>query len=299
MQALLYWFARAIILCIQALPIEFVARLGRFCGALAHLSDARHRRVARNNLRRCFPEKSETELRSIIRDNFRRLGENYACALKTASMTEDELLTRVDILGREKLAQPPGKPANRIVAIGHFGNFELYTLLAHSVPGFQGASTFRGLNQPAFNRLMQELRSRSGCFFFERRSGVRDLMRLLARQNVLLGLLTDQHGGRKGVWGPFFGIECSTNPAPAVLALRYQSPLNTAICYRTGLARWRIEVGDEIPTHQNGSPRPIEAIMADVNAALESAIRRDPANWFWVHNRWKPRRQRKADTFVP
>jgi Kdo2-lipid IVA lauroyltransferase/acyltransferase len=27
--------------------------------------------------------------------------------------------------------------------------------------------------------------------------------------------------------------------------------------------------------------------MRDVNAALERAVRRDPANWFWVHRRWK------------
>ena len=28
--------------------------------------------------------------------------------------------------------------------------------------------------------------------------------------------------------------------------------------------------------------------MRDVNLAFESAVRRDPANWFWVHRRWKP-----------
>jgi KDO2-lipid IV(A) lauroyltransferase len=30
--------------------------------------------------------------------------------------------------------------------------------------------------------------------------------------------------------------------------------------------------------------------MLDVNRAFEDAVRRDPANWFWVHNRWKPGR---------
>ena len=29
------------------------------------------------------------------------------------------------------------------------------------------------------------------------------------------------------------------------------------------------------------------AIMTDVNRAFEAAVRRDPANWFWVHKRWK------------
>ncbi len=28
--------------------------------------------------------------------------------------------------------------------------------------------------------------------------------------------------------------------------------------------------------------------MLDVNRAFEEAVRRDPANWFWVHKRWKP-----------
>jgi hypothetical protein len=53
------------------------------------------------------------------------------------------------------------------------------------------------------------------------------------------------------------------------------------------LARWRIEAGADIPTHENGEPRSKEAIMLDVNRAFEAAVRRDPANWFWVHNRWK------------
>ncbi|MCL4789501.1 MAG: hypothetical protein KJ070_22375, partial [Verrucomicrobia bacterium] len=63
--------------------------------------------------------------------------------------------------------------------------------------------------------------------------------------------------------------------------------LYTAICYRIGLARWRIEVGDEIPTHKHDQPRTTKDIMGDVNRAFEIAVRRDPANWFWVHDRWK------------
>jgi lauroyl/myristoyl acyltransferase len=28
----------------------------------------------------------------------------------------------------------------------------------------------------------------------------------------------------------------------------------------------------------------------NVNRAFEAAVQRDPATWFWVHNRWKPGR---------
>ncbi len=105
---------------------------------------------------------------------------------------------------------------------------------------------------------------------------------------LMIGFLADQHAGNGGLRVPFFGRESSTSPAPAVFALRYNAPLYTAICYRIGLAQWRIEVGDEIPTFENEKRRDAESIMLDVNHAFESAIRRAPANWFWVHNRWKP-----------
>jgi lauroyl/myristoyl acyltransferase len=94
--------------------------------------------------------------------------------------------------------------------------------------------------------------------------------------------------GDKGLRLPFFGRDCSTSSAPAVLALRYHCPLFTSFCYRIGPGQWRVEVGDEIQLYENEKPRPIADIMLDVNQAFETAIRRDPANWFWVHNRWKP-----------
>jgi lauroyl/myristoyl acyltransferase len=54
-----------------------------------------------------------------------------------------------------------------------------------------------------------------------------------------------------------------------------------------GPAQWRLEAGLEIPTHENGKPRSPEDIMLQVNQEFELAVRKDPANWFWVHKRWK------------
>ena len=192
--------------------------------------------------------------------------------------------------GSDLRASEPGAPLKtHVVAIGHFGNFELYARFGQFVPSFKTATTYRGLRQPSLNRLMQGLRERSGCLFFERRTDASALKAAMAEQGLILGLLADQHAGSNGLRIPFFGHECSTSAAPAIFALRYRAPLLTGICYRIGLARWRVEAGEEIPTHENGEARSVEAIMTDVNRAFEKAVRRDPANWFWVHNRWKPR----------
>jgi KDO2-lipid IV(A) lauroyltransferase len=264
--------------------------LGRAGGALAYRLDARHRRVALRNLEMCLGgEYSQEELRSIAKENFRRLGENYASAVKTAAMTWEQLKPHLEFEGLERI-YPPNSSTNemrRVVAIGHFGNFELYARVGDHVPGVKTATTYRALRQPGLNRLMQRMREQANCLFFERRTEADGLKAAMNTPGMLLGLLVDQHAGAGGVVVPFFGKECSTSASAAVFALRYDCPLHTGICYRTGLARWRIEGGDEIPTRVNGQARSVRDITRDINRAFEAAVRRDPANWFWVHNRWK------------
>lgn len=285
MNTLIYWLGSGLVAVLQSLPLTWAARLGRAGGALAYWLDARHRRVALANLTMCFGnEKSPAEIRALARENFRRIGENYASAVKTISMSFEALRPHLEYKGEERLL-PPRRVIN---AGGHFGNFELYARFSDIVPGYQAATTYRALNQPAANRLMEELRSQSNCLFFERRSGAPLLRAAMNRPAIILGLQIDQHGGDHGLRLPFLGHDCSTNPSPAVFALRYNCELYAAVCYRIGLAKWRLELGEQIQTHENGHPRPVEDIMRDVLRLHEKAVLRDPANWFWVHKRWKP-----------
>ena len=298
MDNLVCWIARALVAVIQALPMRLVARIGRAGGAVLYLLDRRHRRVALKNLTMCFGrEKSAEEIRALARENFRRLGENYLTAVKSAAMSFEEIQRHLSFTGGERVAPPPpgGKPRSVILAIGHFGNFELYARLVKYMPEYKVATTYRGLRQPGLNRLMQSLRETSGCLYFDRRTQGDELKELLGQPGVLLGLLTDQRTVQGALRLPFLGHECSTNAAPAIFTRRYRAALHTCICQRTGLAQWRLEMGPEIPTRENGQARSTEALMRDIHQALEAAVRRDPANWFWVHNRWKlPQPEAKA-----
>ena len=97
MDWLLYIVAKSLIVIIQALPLRVVARLGRLGGRIVCLLDARHRRVARKNIWHCFPELSSAEVRELVKENFRRIGESYACGVKTASMSADELRPHLEL----------------------------------------------------------------------------------------------------------------------------------------------------------------------------------------------------------
>ncbi|HEV2320011.1 MAG TPA: hypothetical protein VGV18_09690 [Verrucomicrobiae bacterium] len=278
----IYYVARVLIAVIQWLPLPLVARMGRAGGAVAFRLDGRHRRVALENLRMCFgAERSEREITELAKENFRRLGENYCSAIKTAAMSPKQLSRHVEFDRPEQL-QPPRR---MVMAIGHFGNFELYARFQNFSSGYQCATTYRALKQPELNRLLKKIREKSGCLFFERRTDGPLLRAAMNNTNVILGLLADQSAS--GLRAPFFGHDCDTGLAPAIFALRYRCELYTAFCFRIATAKWRLELGDKIATQENGVPRSSADIMREVNHSFEKAVRRDPANWFWVHRRWK------------
>ena len=290
----IYIFAWMLIKGLQSLPLPLVARIGRFLGALAYVLDGRHRKVALANLTMVFgSEKSGQEIRELARENFKRIGENYCSAVKTTAMSADKLKPHLEFANVEHLyPEPfPKYAPPRVVAIGHFGNFELYPRFGQFFQGIQCASTYRALRPPSLNKLLLQMRASSDSLLFERRTEAAALKAAMSKPGILLGLLVDQHAGSGGVWVPFFGRECSTSSAPAVFALRYNCRLFTAFCYRIGLAKWRIEAGPEIPLRDNGEARAIKDITRDINIEFEKAVRRDPANWFWVHKRWKPKHQ--------
>ena len=282
--------ARLALPLLQALPLTWVAWIGRRGGALAWHLDRRHRRVALDNLRHAFPATDPADRLAIARENFRRIGENYASALRAATLRWEQLAPRVDLTGLAPAVAILDRHPDRsvVVALGHFGNFELFTWIKVAFPGVQLATTYRALRQKLATRMLLRLRERSGCLFFERRSDAAALRSALRTRRTVLGLLADQHDGR-GVRVPFLGRDAGTSTAPALLALRYGCPLLTGFCLRTGFARWRLEMGDEIPTRTpDGRRRSLADIASDMNRSFERAVRRDPANWFWVHRRWKP-----------
>jgi len=292
MNRLLYFLARGGIGLIQALPIHCVARIGRWGGGVMFWLDRRHRRVAVRNLTRCFgAEMSPREIRLLARENFRRLGENYCSAIKTAAMGEHELKEVLEVRGAAALEVANcGVPSkNRLLATGHFGNFELFTRLAVFVPGYRCAATYRGIRPARVDKLIYSMRTVSGNLMFERRSGVPELKRLMEQGGVLLSLAVDQSAKHNALEVPFLGHPCLMTRSPAIMAMRYDCVLFVPICYRVGLGRWVIEIGESIPTRANGQRRSADAITRDINCAFEAAVRRDPANWFWVHNRWKTR----------
>jgi lipopolysaccharide heptosyltransferase II len=282
-QFLVYFIFRGFEAVLCLLPLPAVFAFGRRCGQVAWLVAAPYRRLARRNLEIAFGrEKSPVELDRLCRAHFERLGANLLSSVKIPRMREADIAARVELAGIDHLIRAAGEGRGFIYALSHMGNWELLSQLRAACPLVPPATLFQPLANPYLNAHVQRLRSRLGFRMFDRRDGFHAPARHL-RDNGGLGVLVDQHAGDGGVWVPFFGRLASTTNLAALLSLRTGAPVVSLALVTTGRARWRITVGPPIAGTSHGTA----ALTANINRAVESAIRESPADWFWVHNRWK------------
>jgi KDO2-lipid IV(A) lauroyltransferase len=104
-----------------------------------------------------------------------------------------------------------------------------------------------------------------------------------------LGLLSDQNGGRDGVFVDFFGVPASSVRGPAFLALRYDVPVVPIFALWDG-DKYRIEILPEVPVTRTGDDETdIRENTQRFQKAIEEMVRKYPGQWLWAHRRWKTR----------
>ena len=268
---------------IRRLPLSACFLLGQAVGALLWLILPGYRRLARENLTIAFGrEMSSRDIRRLTFRHFTTLGANVASAIKIPAMQPKDVDRIAEIVNLELISRnlAAGRPV--VLAINHIGNWELYAQLVFRVPGAKFGTVYQALHNALVDDLVNRDRRRLGVLTFDRKNGFQGPLALL-REPGILGILVDQHAGNSGVWMPFFGKLCSTSPLAATLTLRTDAAVIPVAIMTSGFGKWRVVLSDEIPWDASQPER----LTLDINKALEKQIRTSPADWFWVHNRWK------------
>jgi len=284
MSYILYCIYRGLAWLVALLPLPVSFTLGRWLGLIAYYIAGPYRALVLRNLGIAFDgEKSPAELRCLAREHFVTLGANLFSSFKLATMSPEAVSARVDIVNMAALhkAAEPGKGV--VLILSHLGNWELLAqLVPHGPPGRLVGTVYQPLGNPYFDRHVREARARFGLVPFDRRRGFGEPIKFL-REGGVAGVLVDQHAGDGGIWTPLFGRLASTSPLAATMALRTGSPLVPVAVYTTGRARWRLVVSDPLPRETTDPGQ----LTAAINRRLEEQIRVSPADWFWMHDRWK------------
>jgi KDO2-lipid IV(A) lauroyltransferase len=261
--------------CASGVGGALARRIGPLLGISGH---------ARRNIRRAFPELSETEIAELIGGMWSNLGRVAAEYPHLRKIRVFEPGGRVETHGLEHVDRAIAAGRRLIVFSGHIANWEI-GMLAGVQYGISVAQIYRALNNPLMDRMIARFRGNHGEFIPKGAVAARHAIAAL-RRGTHLGLLADQKMN-DGIPVPFFGRLAMTAPALAVLALRFDCDVLPLRVERLAGARFRVTVFPPLPLPRSGEPHAdAAALMAQVNTTLEAWIRDRPEQWLWLHRRW-------------
>ncbi len=274
------------------LPLAPALRLGGLIGALAYRLAGGTRRLALEHLAIAFPEKTPAERERIARDMFVHLGRTMT-ELASIRWYDARLESYVEITPPALLQQVMARGRGMVFVTGHVGSWEL---LARRIAraGVPNAVIAKSRGDRRLNAMAERFRSSGGVTTLWREDP--DTGRAIIktfRAGRALGLLIDQDTRVQGVFVPFFGHLAYTPRAAADFATRFGAPVVVGTIHRKGP---RAEDGHllelvEVPFSSDPPDREAEVVRltAACTAVLEAAIREHPAEWVWMHRRWRTR----------
>ena len=270
----------------QLLPLPLQAAFGNAVGRLGwHLASSR-RRIALRNLELCFPELSAEARTRLAREHFRWLGRSLLerGLLWYASPARLKRLIRVE--GDVHLAERSDRPVMWLAP--HFMGLDVAGASVLLFQKRKGISIYQRQSNPVLDAALRRGRLRLGnAEIFSRDEAGKALMRAIRRGDGFFNLPDMDFGTRDAAFVPFFGVPAVTLLAPSRLAKALDmivQPVVAEILPRGAgyLVRY------EAPWHDFPSDDPV-ADAARMNRWIESEIRRNPAQYLWVHRRFKTR----------
>lgn len=290
----LIWVLQYIIIVLATLPLAvlpypFAIKLGESLGSLLCLVWRSRRLIALENLKGAIARGAisvSEEPDSIIRENFRNLGRSFVEVVKIYYGLGEKIIDSVEIRGIENFRKAAGKGKGIVPIIGHCGNWELMAI-ALSMKLTRINVVARPLNNPYLNTLIERTREKYGNHIIYKKGALKKILPAL-KKNEVIGILMDQSVVRsEGIVIDFLGQKAYTMKIPALIARKSGAAVLPAFIRRTDSGHV-IEIGEEIEL--DDSPDIDQAILNDTfrfTGYIEEYIRQNPAEWLWIHRRWK------------
>ena len=257
-------------------------------GRILFTIDAKHRRIAIENLTRAFGnEKSAVQIRSIaikVFENMFRILFEVGWSLR---LREEQFQTYFTIHGLSSYRKAMAKGKGVLLLGAHFGNWEIQMVAAHMID-MPMRVVYRTLDAKGLDRFVLEYRSRFGAMMISNQRGAIRKIYATLRKGYPVGLLMDQNvDWYEGAFVDFFGHRACTNSGMAVLALKSEAPVIPFFLIRRAKG-FDCVLGPELPLIKTGDQtKDIELNTRQYNRVIETYARRYPDQWFWVHQRWK------------
>lgn len=301
---LLYVAVRVLVVFLYLFDVETNLRFACFLGRLMWKYYHRGRQRALDNLRASFPEKSEEWIWQTGRRSFEQIVMLTIDVLFTPRLVKKynwREYSRYKNAEHAKWLMQERK--GLLMVTGHYSNFEITGYLM-GLFGFDLYSIARPLDNKYLNRFLYGVRERRGQKIIDKK-GAAELMPQIVARGSTLGFIADQDAGKKGIFVDFFGRKASTYKSIGLVALTYNLPIVVGYSRRVD-NRFFFEIGVTriiFPHEWADKDDPLKWVTGEYNKAIETFVREDPTQYWWLHRRWKTRpkeeRRKAVETSEP
>ena len=269
--------------CGARLPWRLLRAVGSLLGLIVYAVSAERRRITQINLQLCFPQWSAPQRRRVARQCFRFSGQAITELAAIWFGPLSRIAASGEITGVDHIhaAQAQGRG---VLLVGfHTNDLELgATALAPQISKIAGM--YRPHSNVVFDRAMRQGRERH--FPMVARDDSRAALRWLKNGGVLWYAPDQDYGPTQSVFAPFFN-----HPAATINATTRLAKLANAVVIP--MTHFRTAKGIRVQVH---APLPIpgDNDVADataLNQFLENYLRQHPANYMWMHRRFKTQAQ--------
>jgi KDO2-lipid IV(A) lauroyltransferase len=275
-----YWLARFVLATLSSTSLSTANALARGYVRLLDLALPRLRRTALKNLEMAGFAGRERITTGVF-NSVARLVVSFA---RFPQITRENVAEWIRYEGLENFEQAHGRGKGVLVATGHFGNWEL-SAFAHAYLVAPMQIVVRPIDNPRIDALVESRRELSGNRAIAKKDAARGILRALAAGDAV-GVLIDQNTTPdQGVFIDFFGVKACAGSAFVKLAH------HSGAAVVPGYALWsdkehRYVLHFEPAVVMTGD---VQQDTQQVHARLETAIRKNPDQWLWIHRRWKTR----------
>jgi KDO2-lipid IV(A) lauroyltransferase len=280
-----YWLARRLS---RKSALKFADHLGAF----AFYMFRKYRNVCLDNLTIAygdeFSKKEKLKLTLKSQTNLMRTMMDF---LRFEEYSKEEFLNLAPVvIGKENLINAFERSKGGIIGLaGHLGSWE-YSGAWVVASGWNLSAVGKEQRDPGITKIMLDQRASAGIKHIPRaKGGNLELVRALKTKNTMLGLISDQNGGRDGVFVDFFGTQASSAKGTAFLAMKYDVPVVPIFAIWDG-DFYRIEILPEVEVTKTGDEeKDIFENTQRFQKVIEGMVRKYPGQWLWAHRRWKTR----------
>lgn len=276
------WLGVAVLWLLAQLPWPLQRLLGRALGNLLWLALPRRRRIAERNLALCLPERDDGARAQLLREHFAALGVGVFEFARAWWGSVTPLRRTVRFEGLEHAQQVLAGGRGVLLVSGHFTTLEMCgRLLCDHLPV---SGMYRPYDSAAMEWAVRRGRLRYATAMFTREQ-VLGAVRHLKHGGVLWYAPDQDMLGRDRVFAPFFGIAAGSITATHQLA-RLSGCAVIPFFHRREGDRYVIALAPALADFPSTDP---VADTTRVNARIEAMVRAAPAQYLWIHQRFKRR----------